>query len=118
MEYEEFDDLDTQTQKDLIEWFNRKKPDEGDKRRLIMLLKEDCFEAWDCPMCGERCYEGDIERAGLSWGDFQGVCNPDYSYYGNTEIFTEEFTKRCCDACRCRPTQFFPYDGHFYKETP
>ena len=109
-DYETFDDLPTEDREALIKWFNSK-PSEDDEIRLLTLFNVGAFHYWDCPMCGENCFEGDPEQAGQSWDHFQGAQNPDYAFFGDPDIFTEEFTRDCCDACRCRPTQFFKGRG-------
>ncbi len=110
MTIEKWESLESSIRDDLVAWFNITEPDDGDLDRLAKLFEEGGFESWDCPMCGDRCYNGDVEQVfgEEGWNHFQGVCNPDGSYYGDLDIFTEDFTRRCCDTCRCHPTQFFP----------
>lgn len=108
---ERYDDIPQEDREPLERWFNSE-PDAKDKYQLLALYNADAFQHWTCPMCGEEMAEGDPDRAGLDWGNFQGVCNPDYSFFGDSEIFTKEFTRDCCNACRATPTRFFPTGNH------
>ena len=91
--------LDEKTQKDLLTWFNVGEPTYEDKERLALLSQNGGFEAWDCPDCGDRVYEG----TPTSWANFQGVMQVDYtSYPGNKEKYTPKYLKRMCDDCRMR----------------
>lgn len=87
-----FSNLDRQTQKDLIEWLNVRNPDGADKRRLAALYNDGGFKAWDCPNCGDRVFLGEPD----DWGNFQGVCQADYTSYPAAGSATEAW----CDHCR------------------
>jgi hypothetical protein len=90
-------ELDAQKRKDLIAWFNRREITNVEKARLAKLVREGRFEAWDCPECGERVYNGAPE----DWGHFQGVKQVDYvSYPGNSEKYTVQYRIKMCDHCR------------------
>jgi hypothetical protein len=91
-----FDDLVYEIQMDLLEWFNVKKPSEGDKQMLLELYQAEKFKAWNCPGCDERVYRGEPD----SWGNFQGILNQDFSYFGNKNKYTEEYILALCDDCR------------------
>lgn len=91
----DFEELQPQTQEDLINWFNivPESIDDDDKQLLADLYNNGQFEAWDCPKCGARCYNGTPDN----WGAFQGVSNVDHtSYPGDGEK-----TALWCDRCRC-----------------
>lgn len=88
-----------QDREDLINWYNIREEDlnSADKQRLARLLWAGRFKAWDCPQCGERCYEGDP----TNWDHFQGVLQVDFSSFpGNAEKYQPEFLSRMCDDCR------------------
>jgi len=95
----EFFDLDSQDQKDLIEWYNVQedclKSDDYD--RLLELFNDGRFRAWDCPECGDRVFEGRPDN----WDNFQGTLNQDFSFFGNRDKFTEDYINDLCDHCRC-----------------
>lgn len=92
-----FDDLPDQLQTDLTDWYNRAELDDDDKRIPTDLYARGRFHAWNCPTCGERVQKGDPEE----WGDFQGVCQPDYtSYPGDADVYTADHILRQCDSCR------------------
>lgn len=92
-----FMQLDTQTQKDLLEWFNVAEPDTYDKMRLAKLAEDGLFEAWGCPQCGDRVYHG----RPANWDHYQGVRQRDYiSYPGNADKYTPEYLSQMCDHCR------------------
>ena len=92
-----FEELPSEVQKDLTEWFNVIDPSNKDKQLLLELYQDNRFRAWDCPECGDRVYNGDPD----SYDNFQGVLNQDFSYFGNTDKFTEEYINAMCDHCRC-----------------
>jgi len=94
---ESFDELETQIQDDLIEWFNVADPDEDDKKQLFELYQERLFWAWDCPGCNDRVFRGDPD----SYDNFQGVRNQNFSYFGDRDKYTENFIEALCDSCRC-----------------
>lgn len=96
---ETFEDLPEMVQEDLTAWFNvRKLDNEDDKIRLLDLYQSGRFEAWDCPECpNERVYKGNPD----SYNHFQGVLNQDFSFFGNSDKYTEEYLEQMCDSCRC-----------------
>ncbi len=96
----------------MLKWFNRTEPDAEDMGLLLALLNAGAFRHWHCPMCGDPVYDGDPDAAGLSWDHFQGVLNQNFSYFGDSDIFTKQFIRACCDTCRCFPTRFFPGEAH------
>lgn len=91
-----FDELSWQVQSDLTEWLNHK-PDQDDKERLLNLYISGNFIAWDCPKCKKRVFRGEPE----DWGYFQGTLNQDFSYFGDPDIYTQEYLMALCDSCRC-----------------
>ena len=96
-----FRELEEQVREDLIAWYNVV-PDHlrnEDLDLLADLYLKGRFEAWDCPLCGERCYSGCPD----DWDHFQGVCNIDHVSYPALEdgIFKDAFTLILCDSCRC-----------------
>lgn len=96
---ETFEDLPEMVQEDLTAWLNvRKLDNEDDKARLLELYQSGRFQAWDCPECSERVYEGRPD----SYNNFQGVLNQDFSFFGNTDKYTEEYINQMCDLCRCQ----------------
>lgn len=90
-----FSQLDEQTQTDLIAWYNvvPEQVDDEDKALLLELFNNGQFEAWHCPKCGERCYNGQPEN----WDNFQGVDNVDHCSYPSVR----DETAKWCDDCRC-----------------
>jgi hypothetical protein len=112
---ETFDDLPSDAQEALLKWLNLVKANEDDKARLLTLWNAGEFRAWRCPMCGEECFEGHPEEAGLSWDHFQGVLNPNGSFFSDDDIYAEEFIRFCCNTCRRYPRRFFPGadDGYY-----
>ena len=93
----EFNELPTQLQDDLRNWFNISDPDPADLQRLATLYTDGRFHAWDCPRCGERVTHGEPE----DWDYFQGVCDQDFaSYPGDKEEHVPDFLARLCDDCR------------------
>ena len=97
--YESFSDLPSQIQQDLIDWYNLQYTNEEEKKLLFDLFKRGNFQAWTCPSdgCDERVFEGTPD----DWGNFQGTRNQDFSYFGNSEKYTEDFIAAQCDSCRC-----------------
>lgn len=95
-----WEDLDSYVQEDLLKWLNVSEPSEDDKARLIALYNAGQFHAWNCPTCGERVQSGDPD----DWEHFQGVWQPDYSYFGDSDLYTEETISQQCDTCRCGRT--------------
>ena len=95
---ETFDDLPDMVKEDLIAWFNvRNLENEEDKICLLELYQSGRFQAWDCPECNERVYEGNP----YSYNNFQGVLNQDFSYIGNRDKYTTDYIELMCDTCRC-----------------
>jgi len=98
---EKFRELEEQTQEDLIGWYNvvPEHLTDEDLNRLLELDLKGQFEAWDCPLCGERCYYGRPDH----WEYFQGVCNVDHVSYPPLEdgIFKYAFALTLCNSCRC-----------------
>ena len=94
-----FTNLPSQVQDDLIKWYNVRKEDLtfADKQRLLRLYNKGCFQAWNCPECGERVFNGTPDN----YDHFQGVLNQDFSFFGNPEKYTQEYIESCCDSCRC-----------------
>jgi hypothetical protein len=108
-----FEELDEQTQNDLIEWYNASEPTSEDLELLVALFESGRFEAWNCE-CGEKVYRGDPE----DWGHFQGVRQVDYtSYPGNIEKYQAEHLERMCDSCRCHCQPSSPPAGHRRMES-
>ncbi len=90
---ENWNDLPEKAQEDLIEWYNVRKPDAADKKRLAALYFAGRFHAWNCISCKTRVYYGEPEK----WAHFQGVCQADYcSYPGDGTARSS----RMCDHCR------------------
>lgn len=77
---------------DLIDWFNTAQPDQDEISRLARLQQDGKFQAWDCPQCDERVYEGQPD----DWSHFQGVVQNDRTSYPGTGS-----DDRRCDHCRC-----------------
>ncbi len=94
---EAFDDLPNVVKEDLVDWFNCSAPGHEDKKSLLNLYQGNNFISWDCPFCGSRVYKGSPD----DWGNFQGTRNQDFSYFGDNDIFTEEFLSSLCNSCRC-----------------
>jgi hypothetical protein len=89
---------------DLITWFNISEPGSGDIKRLLILVREGRFRAWDCPTCETRVYLGEPE----AWGYFQGVRNADYCSFPGYNIGSDD---RRCDSCRMWMKGYMP-DGY------
>ena len=96
---ESFANLPDYIREDLLEWFNITAPTAADLDRLAELYESGRFHAWNCPTCGKRVQSADLDDD--EWHHFQGVRQPDYSYFGDRDIFTEETIQRQCDTCRC-----------------
>lgn len=76
---------------DLLEWFNRAAPLEGEElNELANLFNEGRFIAWNCPTCHERVYKASPKN----WDSFQGACQVDYASYPAGH-------PKQCDYCRC-----------------
>lgn len=99
-------ELDSQTQEDLLAWFNCSKPTAVDKRRLAKLATDGRFRAWECPECESRVYQGDPE----DWKHFQGVDQVDYTSYPvhGDSIYKPEYLEKLCDSCRMSDTTTMP----------
>ena len=97
--WELWEELHDYVQKDLLEWLNLTEPDEDDKARLITLYESGRFHSYNCPTCGTRVQSADVEDQ--EWEHFQGVRQPNDSFFGNSDIYTEETISRQCDSCRC-----------------
>ena len=98
-----WNDIPTQVQTALIEWYNVRKLDldlDGDDGRLLAdFYSTGKFWFWNCPVCGEACRWGEPE----SWSDFQGVSQNDYtSYPGEATLYNPEALVALCDTCRRR----------------
>lgn len=94
---ERFDEKDIadpeKTAEDVVAWYNSSSPDDEDIERLFNLVIDGKFEAWDCPTCGDRVFNGQPD----DWGDFQGAWQQDLiSYPGNNRN-----SEKQCDSCRC-----------------
>ena len=101
---EEWDDLSAQVQKDRLEWLNATEPTVDDKAHLLKLYKENRFRAWDCPHCegkneSTRVFVATVEDD--EWEHFQGSRNQDFSFFGDLDIYTQEYLDALCDGCRC-----------------
>ena len=70
-------DLPAHLQEDLSKWYNVRDLDTDDRLRLLRLWKAGQFEAWNCPKCGDRIYNGTPD----SWSHFQGANQVDYCSY-------------------------------------
>lgn len=92
-----WEELPDYVQADLLEWLNISEPDADDRERLTSLYDAGQFHAWNCPTCGERVQSGDPG----DWAHFQGACQPDFSYFGDRDLYTEETITQQCDTCRC-----------------
>ncbi len=67
---------------------------------LLTLYNVWCFDAWDCPECGERVYKGVIDN-NYDESSFQGNKNQDFgSYPGNYKKYTNQYNNALCDPCR------------------
>ena len=98
-----FRDIPDFAKEDLIAWFNSR-PDAGDRLRLLALYREDRFKAWDCPHCESKGQKTRVFKADLKddeWDHFQGTRNQDFSYFGDSDKYTEEYINAMCDSCRC-----------------
>ena len=84
-----------QTADDLIEWFNSSDLTEADLVELAMLANIGQFQAWDCPVCGDRIYVGNPD----DWGHFQGVLQADYASCPGIGP-----NDKRCDSCRIQET--------------
>lgn len=95
MQTTDFQKLDEQVQKDLIEFYNVHKSaiNDDDKQLLADLYNSGNFEAWECEKCDDaRC----IVATPDNWDSFQGTSQQDYtSYPAQTEK-----AKRWCNHCR------------------
>jgi hypothetical protein len=97
-----WDGIEVDRQTDLLAWFNSTKPDAEDKQLLAELHYKGRFAAWNCPICGERCYFGDPD----DWGPHQGANQVDYtSYPGEAFVFTTKMLRVMCDTCRGQGTR-------------
>ncbi len=105
-----WDELPSNVQDDLTEWFNRGEAlDDDDRLRLAWLYVDGEFHAWNCPTCGERVRSGEPD----DWSHFQGVNNPDFaSYPGNSDIYTQKTIWHQCDDCRSRGEMAFGQSAH------
>lgn len=81
-----------QLAQDLIDWFNCTALDVEDIERLVFLVAKGRFEAWECPTCDERVFEGQP----IDWGHFQGVWQNDRVSYPGTGS-----NDKRCNSCRC-----------------
>ena len=70
---ENWDELDSETQENLIEWFNISDPSDDDKELLAQLQNDGKFTAFTCE-CGETILAGQPD----DWGNFQGVNQSEY----------------------------------------
>ena|SRR3990167_5633859 len=100
---ERWSDLPDYVQTDLLEWLNLNEPGDDDRERLLDLYDSGRFHAWNCPTCGARVQSADIDDDGESWAHFQGVRQPNFSYFGDSDIYTEDTIRHQCDTCRCHP---------------
>jgi len=111
-----WDELSLCVRKDLAAWINiagfgtENEPADieiteiADRARLLTLYVEGRFKAWDCPHCeikGEhtRVFCADVQDD--EWPHFQGSLNQDFSFFGDSDKYTEEYIQAMCDSCRC-----------------
>jgi len=68
---EEWEDIDSDTQDLLVEWYNIREKDlsRDDLELLAELFQKGNIEIIECPECGTTCYEANPDN----WGDFQGT---------------------------------------------
>lgn len=92
-----WDELPTQTQEDLEEWFNATEIDDQDRARLLDLYVKRRFAAFDCLRCRDRVFISSPEN----WDHFQGVREADFSSYPGREELTPGYNASLCDHCRC-----------------
>ena len=97
-EVDSFEDLPDQVRRDLLAWYNSL-PTAKEEALLLDLYLAGQFRAWDCPECGDRVFDG--WPLDGNWDNFQGTLNRDFSYFGNTDKYQQDYLMAMCDHCRC-----------------
>jgi hypothetical protein len=94
-----WDDLASETQEALLDWYNCVEVPDEVKDDLAKLFKDGNFAHWECPECDRDCYFGSPK----DWGNYQGVRQGDYTSYAvdvKDGKLHPDYAKMLCDECR------------------
>lgn len=91
-------EIDADDARDLLAWLNSADPSRAVLDAAAELAKDDRFtKAWDCPTCGDRCYEGTPRsQAEEASALFSGTLERDFTSYPGKGPDDKR-----CDHCRC-----------------
>lgn len=104
----------------LLAWFNRRTVSKRDLKLLKRVAKAG-FEFWHCTACGDLVCSGDraiSDDPRLSWDQFQGVWEVDYSSYPGGRVFghySGDAQDLRCNRCRCHDTGAGRLPAHYHE---